>query len=811
MNTFEKLLKKPVYFDGALGTVIQSLDIEVPSVPEELNITRGESIAAIHANYILSGCNVITTNSFGANSYKTKNSSFSLEEIIKAAVKNARTAVADTDTLIAYDIGPIGRMMKPIGTLTFDEAYDYFKEQIDILDEKSVDLVIIETMADLNEARAAILAVKENSNLPVFATMTFAEDGRTITGTTPEIMVACFEALGVDALGVNCSLGPKQLLPIIKRITDVASKPVIVQANAGIPTSIMGKTVFSVDASEYTRYAAQFISYGASVIGGCCGTNYEYMRQVIERTKDLSIRIPEKVNNKIICSQTTSVNLNNEIVLIGERINPSGNKKLKEAFLRGDVSHATKVAFEQIEKGAKILDVCTSLPEVDEVDYMNRVLDEFSGLIEVPLQFDSTSPKVLESALRKYPGIAIINSVNGKQESMDQIFPLAKKYGAYLVALCFDEEGIPNDSAKRVEVADKLIENAKKHGISEDRLLVDTLVLTASAQQEGVFETLKAIKTLKEKYEVKTTLGLSNVSFGLPSRPLINRTYFAMALAYGLDTVIINPAADGIVDTLFAYQLLANIDKDCVNYIDYIAKKEEALASAPAPELTQKKSSPSQGGKKLVIDENSIEKLILEGQKDKTLEKTKDLLKSQSPLEVVDNHLVPSLDSIGRYFEEKKIFLPQLIRAAETVGVAFEHIRDVLNSSGDVKIDKGKIILATVKGDVHDIGKNLVKVLLENYGFTVIDLGKDVPTQAILDAIETHDCNLIGLSALMTTTVDNMEESIKAVKAKYPEKTVFVGGAVLTQDYSKKIGADFYCKDARESVKVAQEFFDLSK
>lgn len=806
MNTFEKISEKPVYFDGALGTVIQSLDIEIVGVPEELNITNGKSIAAIHANYILSGSDIITTNTFGANSYKLKESNYSLKEVVCAAIKNAKTAVAGSKALIAYDIGPIGRMMKPIGTLTFDEAYNYFKEQVDLLDD-SVDLVIIETMADLNEARAAILAVKENSKLPVFATMTFAEDGRTITGTTPEIMVACFEALGVDALGVNCSLGPQQLLPIIKRVTDVATKPVIVQANAGIPTSSMGKTVFSVDSSEYTRFAAKFIALGVSIIGGCCGTNYEYMKEVIERTKDLSIKTPVKINNNIICSQTTTVNLNNELVLIGERINPSGNKKLKEAFLRGDISHATKVAFEQIDKGAKILDINTSLPEINELEFMNNIIDEFSGLVEVPLQFDSTSPVVLEAALRKYPGIAIINSVNGKKESMDAIYPLAKKYGAFVVALCFDEDGIPEDAKKRVEVGTKLIRNARKHGINEDKLLIDTLVLTASAQQKAVFETLKAIKTLKEKYNVKTTLGLSNVSYGLPSRALINKTYFAMALAYGLDTVIINPAADGIVDTLYAYQLLANIDKDCANYIEYIGEKEEAAALNPVS--TEAKTSKPSTGKKPNPVEGSIEKLILEGQKDKTLEKTVELLKTCSPLEVVDNHLVPSLDAIGIYFEEKKIFLPQLIRAAETVGVAFEHIRDVLNSSGEVRIDKGKIILATVKGDVHDIGKNLVKVLLENYGFTVIDLGKDVATQTILDAIETHNCKLIGLSALMTTTVDNMEDSIKEINKKFPGKTVFVGGAVLTKDYSEKIGANFYCKDARESVKVAQEFFNV--
>lgn len=804
MNIFEKIGKEIVYFDGALGTVIQSFDIEIPSVPEELNISRGESIAAIHANYILSGCNIITTNTFGANSYKLKESNYSLKDIVYAAIKNAKTAVTGTDTLIAYDIGPIGKMMKPIGTLTFDEAYDYFKEQVDLLDN-NVDLVIIETMADLSEARAAILAVKENSNLPVFATMTFAEDGRTITGTTPEIMVACFEALGVDALGVNCSLGPQQLLPIIKRITDVANKPVIVQANAGIPTSSMGKTVFSVESTEYTRFAAKFIGMGAAIIGGCCGTNYEYMRELIERTKDISIKKADKKNNKIICSQTTWVNLDDELVLIGERINPSGNKKLKEAFLRGDVSHATKVAFEQIDKGAKILDVNTSLPEIDELDFMNRVLDEFSGLVEVPLQFDSTSPVVLEAALRQYPGIAIINSVNGKKESMDSIYPIAKKYGAFVVALCFDEDGIPEDAKKRVEVATKLIENAKKYEIEEEKLLVDTLVLTASAQQKAVFQTLKAIKTLKEKYKVKTTLGLSNVSYGLPSRALINKTYFAMALAYGLDTVIINPAADGIVDTLYAYQLLANVDKDCANYIEYISEKEEALASQKTVEV---KVSNLSTGKKPNPKEDSIEKLILEGQNDKTLEKTIELLRTNTPLEVVDNYLVPSLDSIGRYFEEKKIFLPQLIRSAETVGVAFEHIRDLLNNSGEVRIDKGKIILATVKGDVHDIGKNLVKVLLENYGFTVIDLGKDVATQTILDAIETHDCKLIGLSALMTTTVDNMEDSIKQINEKYPDKTIFVGGAVLTREYSEKIGANFFCKDARESVKVAQDFFE---
>ena len=780
-------------FDGAMGTMLQEYGMKPGTNPESLNIEDPALIRRIHSDYLEAGADILSTNTFGANRYKLQGTGYAVAEVVKAAVLNARGAIAGRKGYVALDLGPVGKMMKPVGLLDFEEAYDLFREQVIAGEEAGADLIIIETMSDLGEMRAAVLAAKENSDLPVVATMTFSEDGRTLMGTDPEIMVLSLEALGIDALGVNCSLGPKDLAPLVERILAFSHTPVIVQANAGLPVSGKGRLSYSVGPEEYLGFAKGFVERGVAIIGGCCGTTPEYIRGLSTLRSVYQKPAPVERGN-YVCSAQRMVRLDGRVSLIGERINPSGNKALKAAFLAGNHGAAVKEAFTQVQSGAEILDVNTSLPQIDEAKFMTDIIDSFSGLIDAPLQFDSTRPEVLEKALRRYSGVAIVNSVNGKESSMKAIYPLVKKYGAYVVALCLDEEGIPGDAEGRIKVARKLAEKAKSRGIGEDRLIVDCLVLTASAQQKGVMETLKALKHIKSHTKSLTTLGLSNVSYGLPFRSLINRTYLAMALGAGLDTVIINPGAEGVRDTLMAFNVLANHDEGAVAYIAYNQEKEGGTSPAgPGP---KKEKAP-----------DTIQSCLLEGNTEGILTLTRALLAEKTPISIVDDHLVPALDEIGQMFERKTIFLPQLIRAAETVGKAFELIREKLRESSEVIETKGTIVLATVRGDIHDIGKNLVKVLLENYGYEVLDLGKDVPVERIIEVVKSRDVRLVGLSALMTTTVSAMEDTINALRNENLPVKVFVGGAVLTDAYSKVIGADFYCKDARAGVKVAGEVF----
>mgnify|MGYP000303695441 CR=1 FL=1 len=791
----EKMEQELLLFDGAMGTMIQASGCRVPRVPEDLNLENSELIGSIHRQFIDAGADFITTNTFGTNRMKAKDSAYGLQAIIEAASKIARQAAeqAEKQVYVAYDIGPIGAMMKPIGDLDFDQAYEIFKEQVIGLNPDLIDLVLIETMTDIAEMRAAILAVKEHSDFPVIATMSFTEDERSLTGTDPETMVRIIEGLGVDALGVNCSLGPIEMEGIVKRILAESQTPVIVQANAGLPVFVEGETKFSLDAATYAKAVESYLHEGLAIVGGCCGTTPEYIRQLNQQRDRFSPREQVTKTGNYVCSSTKSVNLDKNFVLIGERINPSGNKRLKEAFLQGDFNFATKVAFEQIHHGADVLDVNTSLPQIDEEEVMIELVDTFSGLLDTPLQFDSVKASVLETALRRYAGIAIVNSVNGKQSSMDELFPILKKYGAYAICLCLDENGIPHTAKERIAIAEKLIENAKKHGIEEEKLIIDTLVLTASAQQQEVMETLEAIRVLKEKTRVKTTLGVSNVSYGLPYRPLINRVFFTLALGAGLDTAIINPGAEGIQDTLQAFRVLNNDDPGAVNYIQYNEKKNSQ--GSKAQEVKQTSS------------EADLTTLLLEGESAGVQAKVEKALASKDPLQVVDTELIPALDAIGLMYEKQTIFLPQLIRAAETVKGAFELVKKKLDDGQGIMEPKGSVLLATVKGDIHDIGKNLVKIMLESYGYHVLDLGKDVGKEKILASIESEGIQLVGLSALMTTTVSNMEEIIESIQKTYPQVKVMVGGAVLTEQYAEQIGADFYCQDARAAVLVANQIF----
>jgi len=772
INTYQ------VLFDGALGTQIQLIGLPLGTVPETITMERPDDLLSIHKAYVDAGSDVISTNTFGASAYKLKETPYTVEEIVTNGIRIAKASGAK---YVALDLGPVGRMMKPIGNLTFEEAYEAFSEQLSYA--RGADLVLIETMSVLNEVRAAVLAVKEQTDLPVIVSMTFQEDGRTLTGVTPECYVNAVEALGVDGLGVNCSLGPEQLLPIIKKILKVATVPVIVQANAGLPQVIGGKTSFSVTAPDYRPFVQEFLELGVRLIGGCCGTGPEHISEI--RPIILKKDFENKEKNYAV-SSTSKYETFDGFVKIGERINPTGHKRLKAALKSGDLSLAIREGIEQTSAGAHILDVNVGLPDIDELDVMKRVVDELVSVSELPLQIDSSKSKVIEAGLRRFPGVGIINSVNGKQKSMDKIFPIATKYGAMVICLTLDEDGIPATYEARVKIAEKMILEAKKYGIPEERLIIDCLVLTVSAQQSQVMSTIEAIRTLTSKYKVKTTLGISNVSYGMPNRPLLTRTFLSLAMQAGLSSAILDPLDNQLYNTILSMNILLNKDVGGEDYIENIK------------EITSQKVSKSTS-----VEKSDLLEMIMKGYREETLEYTKGQLELLSPIEVVNDKLIPTLDEVGILFDKKKIFLPQLIRAAETIGVAFEEIKSRLNSNN--QISKGKVVMATVYGDVHDIGKNLVKILLENYGYEIIDLGKDVPPETDVESVIKHDIKLVGLSALMTTTAESMEKTIKLIRAKCPDTKVFVGGAVLTEEYSKKIDADFYCKDAKASVEVAQK------
>lgn len=771
-------------FDGAMGTMLQRSGLKIGQVPESFNMKYPEVVLDIHRQYIDAGADIITTNTFGANRLKLKNTPYTVEEVINAGVGIAKKAAAGR--LVALDIGPTGQMMEPIGTLSFDDAYDIFSQQVKAGASAGADIILIETISDLYEAKAAVLAARENSDLPIICTMTFSKDGRTLTGTDALTMVQVLEGLGVDGLGLNCSLGPKELQPIVEEVLRYASVPVIVQPNAGLPNMKNGEAFYDLSPDDFAMEIKAMALKGAQVFGGCCGTNPEYIRKIYESLAGLKPKKPEPKNITCACSSTKTVVLGEGVKIIGERINPTGKKRLKEALKTHNLDYILSEAIIQKETGADILDVNVGLPGIDEREMMLRVIKELQSIIDLPLQIDSASIDVLEAAVRQYNGKPIINSVNGKASSMESIFPIAKNYGACVIGLTLDDDGIPKTAQKRFEIAKRIIETAKTYGIPEQNILIDCLVLTASAEQQAVLEALKAIPLIKKEYNVKTVLGVSNVSFGLPERNIINSTYLAMALAYGLDAPIIDPTQQPIMNTIRAFRVLAHQDNGCTDYIQYYR------GALPSEECKTKK-----------VDKD-LKEIIISGIKEAASVKTSELLQSLGPMEIVDSYLIPALDDVGLRYEKGEIFLPQLIRSAETVKEAFRVIKDrMLNEDGN-RISKGKILLATVEGDIHDIGKNIVKILLENYGFEVIDLGKDVPADEIVATVQKENIGLVGLSSLMTTTLCNMEKTIKALKKTNPSVQVMVGGAVLTREYAEKMGADFYGKDANEAVSIAK-------
>jgi len=785
----EKLKEGILIFDGAMGTMLQSSGLKLGELPEILNITDSKIIIEIHKAYIEAGANVITTNTFGANEIKLKNSNFSVEKIIHSAVENAKIATKNKQAYIALDIGPIGELLEPMGTLTFDEAYSIFKRQIIQGVKSGVDLILIETMTDLYEAKAAVLAAKENSDLPVFCTMSFESDKRTFTGCNATSMVMVLEGLGVDALGVNCSLGPKEIEPIIDEISNISKVPVMVQPNAGLPNIIKGDTIFNILPEEFAVYGAKFKEKGVKVIGGCCGTTDRHIESLVKALKKVEIKDKKYSPLSGVCTPTKAVIID-QVKVIGERINPTGKKLFKEALRNGDIDYILREAIAQVDAGAHILDVNVGLPEINEEEIMVKVIKEIQSILDVPLQIDSTNAKAIEMGLRYYNGKAIVNSVNGENKVLENILPIVKKYGAAVVGLTLDDRGIPSSGEERFRIAEKIVKTAESYGIDKKDIYIDCLTLTAAAQQEDVKETLKALSLVKEKLNVKTVLGVSNVSFGLPNREILNKTFLAASLFAGLDLPIINPLNKDIMDIIVASKVLWNEDKGAKEYLKYnenISKEQISIKK----------------------DVNNIQddlfKIILNGIKEEAQIATVKLLENKQPLEIVNEYIIPALDIVGEKYENGHIFLPQLIQSAETVKESFKVIKDKLRKGTDAEISKGKIVLATVKGDIHDIGKNIVKVLLENYNYEIIDLGKDVSKEKIVKAVIKNNVKLIGLSALMTTTVKNMEETIYELKRAKPDCVVMVGGAVLNEEYANMIKADFYAKDAKESVTIAKK------
>ncbi|NFP90573.1 homocysteine S-methyltransferase family protein [Clostridium sporogenes] len=789
MNIKNHIKENILIFDGAMGTMLQKLGLKISDLPEELNILEPEKIINIHRKYVEAGAKVITTNTFGANELKLKNSEFSVEIIVDKAIDNVKKARGNKEILIALDIGPIGQLLEPMGTLKFEEAYEIFKRQAIQGQKSGADIILIETMTDLYEAKAAILAAKENTNLPVFCTMTFEKNKRTFTGCTPLSMVLTLEGLGVDALGVNCSLGPNELGDIVDEIIEYSSIPIMVQPNAGLPTVKEGKAIYNIKPKEFAAFQRSIVEKGVRIVGGCCGTTDEFIREIVYSLKDVQVKKLKEKNIWGVCSSTKAV-LIDGVKIIGERINPTGKKLFKEALRNNDIDYILKEAIGQVESGADILDVNVGLPEIDEEETMKKVIKEIQSIIDTPLQIDSNNPKVIEKALRVYNGKAIVNSVNGEDKVLDNLLPLIKKYGAAVVGLTLDDKGIPKKAEERLKIAEKIVNKALEYGIRREDIFIDCLVLTASAQQEDVGETLKAVTLVKEKLKVKIILGVSNISFGLPNRELINKTFLAMSLQSGLDLPILNPNNKEMINIINAYKVLNNEDKGAANYIERYTNE-----ISNSREVKIKKS------------DLTLKEIVIKGIKEESYSKAKDLLKDRGELSIINEELIPALDEVGDKYEKGIIFLPQLIQSAETVKKAFTAIKEKLREDNSPKINKGKILMATVKGDIHDIGKNIVKVILENYGFDIIDLGKDVEAERIVEEVKKNNIKLVGLSALMTTTVNSMKDTIKALKESGMDCKVFVGGAVLNKEYAEMINADYYAKDAKEAVDIAKGFF----
>lgn len=801
-KNFYDMLKSdaPVVMDGAMGTVLFARGLTAGENPELKNITDPDLVRSVHADYAAAGAEIIYTDTFGANPEKLPDGA-NAENIIRAAVENARASAADA--LIALDIGPIGRLTEPAGTLKFDEAYEIFRRQAAAGEKAGCDLIALETFSSLQELRAAVLAVKENTSLPVLATMTFEENGRTFTGTPPSAFALTIGGLGADALGVNCSRGPKALLEVVREIEAYTDLPVVAKPNAGLPDSF-GR--YDLSPEEFAGQCLKLVQSGVKLIGGCCGTSPEYIAALKAALKGVKVGgRAARVNVLALCSDRKTV-LADRPLIVGERLNPTGKKQLKEAYLSGDTGYVTARAAEQEEAGASLLDVNTGVPGADEAELMKTAVTAVNGVSGLPLSIDSSDPAALEAGLRAFPGKALVNSVNGEEASLKAVLPVVKKYGAAVIGLCLDEKGVPASCGRRTEIAAKIIAAAEKSGVARENIVIDCLTLTVSAEQTQAAETLSAVSEVKRRFGVKTALGVSNVSFGLPDRDRISSAFLIGALSAGLDFAIMNPNSAAMAYAFRAYMVLSGFDKGAADYISACTDAEKAAALGLTAFSPSVKTSAAEEKAGLGDDKNRFTRLIVKGIGSVGAE-TAELLKTHPPLEVVNGFLIPALDEAGRLFEAGKLYLPQLIAAAETAKLGFAEVKRAIEARGEKGITKGTIVMATVKGDVHDIGKNIVKVVLENYGYRVLDLGKNTEIDAVVSAVLKNKIKLLGLSALMTTTVVNMEKTIEAVRSAAPDCKIMVGGAVLTEAYAEKIGADYYAKDANASVRIAKEVF----
>lgn len=789
MTIREEIGKRILFFDGGMGTLLQKQGLQAGELPETWNLKNPEPIIQIHKAYLAAGADIILANTFGANRFKYGED---LEKIVTAGVANAKKAVAESGkkAYVALDIGSTGKLLKPMGTLDFEEAVGVFAEIIRVGEKAGADLILIETMSDTYELKAAVLAAKENSTLPIMATVIFDESKKMLTGASPQVVVSLLEGLGVDALGINCGLGPKQMKEIVKELLKYASIPVIVNPNAGLPRSENGKTVFDVGAEEFAEDMEEIVTMGAWFAGGCCGTTPAHIQAMVEKCKEITpVPITPK-NYTFVTSYSTAVELGGRPVIIGERINPTGKSKFKQALRDHNIDYILEEGVKQEDSGAHILDVNVGLPEIDEAAMMETIVYELQSIMPIPLQIDTTNMEAMERALRIYNGKPMINSVNGKAEIMEQVFPLVKKYGGVVVGLALDEDGIPDTTEGRLAIAEKIYQTGEKYGISRKDIVIDALVMTMSTNNESAKITLDTVKEITARGG-KTVLGVSNISFGLPQRELINAAFFTMAMNNGLSAGIINPNAKAMRQAYDTFCVLGGYDAQCMNYI-------ENYAVTDAPNAAAKPAAA-----KLNLTDS-----IIKGLKDQAYQATEEELKTKEPMEIINGELVPALDVVGQGFEKGTMFLPQLLMSAEAAKAGFEAIRQYVQSHGEAQEKKATIVIATVKGDIHDIGKNIVKVLLENYGYEVIDLGKDVPPEKIVETVVDKHAPLVGLSALMTTTVVNMEESIKELHKEAPWCKIMVGGAVLTQEYADMIGADFYGKDAMQSVYYAERLLN---
>ena len=801
--------KKRYVLDGGMGTMLQSAGMSPEETTTEFGLAHPEILTQIHKKYIEAGADIVYASTFGTNRFKKKEiGECTLQEAVRiqvqAAVKAKEIMAAQgREVAVAIDLGPLGELLEPMGTLSFEDAYDAFREVIQAGCDLA-DLIVIETMTDLYEVKAAVLAAKETCDLPVVVTMTFEENGRTFTGVSLEAMALTLEGLGVDAMGINCSLGPVEIFPMAEKLRSLTDLPLVIKPNAGLPDPATG--AYDITCDQFVEKMEDFLKLGVELIGGCCGTTPEYIEGLAKiaakfgGTED-SAKPSEEKKTLQVCSGNTVVTVDH-VTVIGERINPTGKKRLKQALLDEDFDYILSQAIEQIDAGAEILDVNVGVPSLDDVKMLPLVIKKLQSITGLPLQIDSGNPEAIEAALRVYNGKAIVNSVNGEEKVMENILPLVKKYGAAVVGLTLDENGIPNKAEDRFAIAKRILERALEYGVPRENVIIDCLTLTASAQQKEVVETLKAVRMVKEQLGLKTALGVSNISFGLPLRPIINRTFLTMAMECGLDLPIINPNSEDMMASIFAFHVLHNIDENATAFIERYGD-----AALETSKISQKKDISVTGSSANGDGSHDIFYCIEKGMKADTVVAVEKLLQDHTEMELVNDFLIPALDKVGQGFEKGTIFLPQMLQAATAAQAGFDIVKTKLAESDKETVSLGQVVIATVKGDIHDIGKNIVKVIMENYGFQMIDLGRDVPPETIVETVKEKNIKLVGLSALMTTTLKSMEETIVAVKEAAPDCKVMVGGAVLTADYAEKIGADYYCKDAMKSVEAAQEVF----